>query len=139
MATLFASEATAEFQVPPTIDRKNDVRAQVWRILSGISPIEHERREGSRFAYPRLIRLAPLTVDGEFASQGPMTVVGKHLSEEGLGFYHNQPLPDRRMLAQLEVPGGGSVFFEITLRWGRFIRDGWYESGAKLVRVVSAT
>lgn len=140
MAAVFAAEvAHSAFRVPSTANHENDLRAQVWRILAGIYPLEQERRDGARFPYPRLIRLLPLATDGQPASRAPITVVGKHLSEDGLGFFHNQPLPDRHMLAELELPGGGTATFEIVLRWCRFLRDGWYESGAKLVRVVAAT
>jgi hypothetical protein len=140
MAAIFAAEvAHPAFQIPSTTSHENDLRAQVWRILAGIYPLEPERRDGARFPYPRLIRLLPLATDDQPTSRTPTTVVGKHLSEDGLGFFHTQPLLDRHMLAQLELPGGGMATFEIALRWCRFIRDGWYESGAKLVRVVAAT
>ncbi len=117
---------------PP--QQESDVRSQVWRVLAGIYPLEQERRHRARFPYPRLMRLIPLNEDGSRSDAPPFTVVGKHLSEEGLGFYHAIPLPHRQMLAQFELPGGGVVSFHVVLRWCRFIRDGWYESGARLVK-----
>ena len=138
MATLVAAQGPNASQGQST-EQENHLRMQVWQILAGIYPLEQERRDGARFPYPRLIRLSPLATDGKVASRAPVTVVGKHLSEDGLGFFHNAPLPDRQMLAQLDLPGGGTGTFQIVLRWCRFIRDGWYESGAKLVRVVATT
>jgi len=139
MATLAAVQVPDASQGQSTTEQDHNLRMAVWQILAGIYPLDQERRDGARFPYPRLIRLSPLPADGKVASRAPVTVVGKHLSEDGLGFFHHAPLPDRQMLAQLDLPGGGTGTFQIVLRWCRFIRDGWYESGAKLVRVVPST
>ncbi len=116
---------------------ESNLRSQVWRVLAGIYPLEQERRNRARFPYPRLIRLIPLNTDGSRSEFPPVTVVGKHLAEDGLGFYHAMPLPYRQMLAQLELPGGDLASFLVVLQWCRFIRDGWYETGARLVRPAS--
>lgn len=136
MATLAAAAPADTSPVQTTAEQENRLQTQVWRVLAGIYPLEQERRHQARFPYPRLIALAPW-LDGQDAAPAWITVVGKHLSEDGLGFFHNTPLPDRQMLARLELPGGGTVIFHVVLRWCRFIRDGWYESGARLVRVIS--
>ncbi len=134
MATLAAAQTADASQVQNTPEHDKRLQTQVWRILAGIYPLEQDRRHQARFPYPRLMRLAPLSDN----AQPTVTVIGKHLSEDGMGFFHNKPLPDRQMLAHLELPGGGTVVFHVVLRWCRFICDGWYESGAKLVRVVSS-
>lgn len=115
------------------------VRAQIWSVLSSLYPRGNlvERRRDNRYPFPYLIHLMPVAADG-FTPQGePVVVVGKHLSDRGLGFYHPKPLPHRRMIASLEIAGGKQVAFLIDLNWCRFTRHGWYESGGKFLRVVS--
>ena len=65
-------------------------------------------------------------------------MVGKHLSERGLGFYHPQPLPYRRMIVSLEGPRGDWFGFLIDLTWCRFTRQGWYESGGRFLESVAS-
>ena len=63
-------------------------------------------------------------------------VVGKDISEHGLGFYHQAPLPHRRMIASLESSHGRWHGFLIDLNWCRFTKGGWYESGGRLLKAV---
>jgi hypothetical protein len=65
-----------------------------------------------------------------------LVVVGKNLSEEGLGFYHQQPLPYRRAIITLEDNSGRSVSLLIDLSWCRFTRQGWYDSGGRFLEIV---
>ncbi len=96
------------------------VRRQVWEVLSGVYPPgQHaERRYAQRFPYPHLLYLTPLEADGVTPTEQSVVVVGKHLSETGLGFYYQQQaLPHRRMIASLgsrprklaRVPAGHRV------------------------------
>jgi hypothetical protein len=85
-----------------------------------------------------LIRLTPVD-DQSLAPRGePLVVVGKHLSERGLGFYHPKPLPYRRMIACLEAADGRLVRLLVDLTWCRFSRQGWYESGGRFLQAVPA-
>jgi len=95
-----------------------------------------ERRRENRYPFPYLIHLTPVAEDGITPQGETLVVVGRHLSERGLGFYHPQPLPYRRMIASLETPRGQWLGFLIDLTWCRFTRQGWYESGGRLLQSV---
>lgn len=112
-----------------------EIRMQVWGILTTLYPRTQpvERRGQTRYPFPYLIHLTPIGDDGRTPSGSGMVVVGKHLSEKGLGFYHPQPLPYRRMIASFESVAGRPTAFLIDLSWCRFTRQGWYESGGKFL------
>jgi hypothetical protein len=118
----------------------SDVRAQVWGLLSTLYPKNDlvERRREIRYPFPYLIHLTPVGDDGLTPSGGAIVVVGKHISERGLGFYHPQPLAYRRMIASLESGRGRWYAFLIDLSWCRFTRQGWYESGGRFLQAVSS-
>ncbi len=65
-----------------------------------------ERRTEQRYPYPHLVYLTPLAEDGVTPCGSNIVVSGKQLSENGLGFFHQQPLPYRRMIASLDQGGG---------------------------------
>ena len=116
----------------------DDVRTQVWGLLTAICP-QHdllERRRDSRYPFPHLVHLTPVGKDGVTPEGETVVVVGKHLSEHGLGFYHQRPLPYRRMIASLEMGNGHWIAFLIDLSWCRFTRQGWYESGGRFLQSV---
>ena len=117
---------------------QEDVRAQVMALLGTLYPKHEllERRRENRYPFPYLVHLTPVGADGATPEGETMVVVGKHLSERGLGFYHPKPLPYRRVIASLETPDGHWVGFLIDLNWCRFTRQGWYESGGRLLEAV---
>ncbi|HVX60879.1 MAG TPA: hypothetical protein VHC19_09760 [Pirellulales bacterium] len=112
------------------------VRSQVWQLLGGMYPSGNgvERRQAQRYPYPQLITLSPVSIDGLTTTGRNLTVVGKHLSEGGLGFFHPQPLCDRLVIASLEAEGGRWFGFLLDIHRCRFTRHGWYESGGKFLR-----
>ncbi len=112
-----------------------EVRAQVWGLLSALYPRNDlaERRRQQRYPFPYLVHLTPVARDGCTAFGEPIVVVGKHISEQGLGFYHPKPLPHRRMIASLEAGRGRWIGFLIDISWCRFTRQGWYESGGRFL------
>ncbi len=116
----------------------DDVRTQVWGLLTALYPKHDliERRRENRYAFPHLVKLTPVAADGVTPDGETIVVVGKHLSERGLGFYHPKPIPHRRMIASLEAPGGRWMGFLIDLNWCRFTKQGWYESGGRLIQSV---
>ncbi len=81
------------------------VQRQVWEILGGLYPRGKaaERRIDQRFPYPNILYLTPVSSDGISPAGEHVAVVGKHLSEHGVGFYYQQPLPYRKMIASLEM------------------------------------
>jgi hypothetical protein len=115
------------------------VRLQIWGILAGLFPTGavSERRFAQRFPYPNLIYLTPVGEDGISPAGTSVVVVGKHLSELGVGFYYqNQVLPHRRMIASLEMPDAHWAGFLMDITWCRFTRHGWYDSGGRFLQAV---
>lgn len=114
------------------------IRTQVWNVLGNLYPRGNtvERRHERRYPYPYLVHLTPVAADGVTPQGESLVVVGKHLSDRGLGFYHPKPIPHRRMIVTLEIVAGKPSAFLIDLNWCRFTKEGWYESGGRFLRVV---
>lgn len=122
----------------PNAAPSDEVRTQVWALLATLYPKHetNERRRDTRYPFPYLVHLTPVGEDGATPEGEPIVVVGKHLSERGLGFYHPKPLPYRRMIASLQAVNGQWVGFLIDLNWCRFTKQGWYESGGRFLEPV---
>lgn len=97
------------------------------------APAMLERRQNQRHPLPSLLTLYPAD-DG--ACEPPQVIVGKDISERGLGFFHQRPIPFRRAIVVCDVPGAGQAAFLIDISWCRFTRQGWYESGGRLLEAV---
>lgn len=111
---------------------------EVTALLNRLrAPQDQDRRGGSRTAIPYLFELAP--VPGEVPDElaHAMVVVGKDISERGIGFYHQRPIPYRLGVLTFELPDEGPVHLEVDLVRCRFTSLGWYESGGRLLRVAS--
>ena len=136
--TALASQPQPETFHPMSDTPDEDVRAQVNRLLVTLFPQGQlaERRRQQRYPFPHLIRLTPVAEDGTTPLGESIVVVGKHLSERGLGFYHPKPLAHRRMIASLEAEDGSWIGFLIELTWCRFTRQGWYESGGRFRQAI---
>jgi hypothetical protein len=120
------------------VEEDEDVRTQVWGLLTMLYPRLDlvERRSDNRYPFPYLAHLTPVGPDGVTPEGQSVVVVGKHLSEKGFGFYHHAPLPYRRMIVSLEGRNGHWLGFLIDLKWCRFTKGGWYESGGRLLQAV---
>ena len=118
----------------------DDVRAQVHGLLNSLYPRNNmvERRGEQRFPFPHLLHLTPVSGEGVVEFDETVVVVGKHLSERGLGFYHQQPLPNRQMIVSIELDTGALLGIIIDLTWCRFTKQGWYESGGRFLRLVKS-
>ena len=118
----------------------SDVRTQVWGLLTTLYPYHDslERRQENRYPFPYLIHLTPVEADGVTPCDETIVVVGKHLSQRGLGFYHSKPLPYRRMIASLDTGNGRFIGFLIDVTWCRFTKHRWYESGGRFLQAVSS-
>ena len=116
----------------------DEIRTQVWGMLTTLYPRNDliERRRDNRYPFPCLIHLTPVGDDGVTPEGTTIVVVGKHLSENGLGFFHQFPLPQRRMIASVECKNGHWLGFLMDISWCRFTRSGWYESGGRLLQTV---
>ncbi len=130
----------AIFPFDPQGAADEEVRGQVWALLSTLYPkvTVVERRRETRYPFPFLIYLTPVGDEGTTPTGESIVVVGKHVSERGLGFYHAKPLPQRRVVASLERPHDGWYAFLLDLRWCRFTRQGWYESGGRFLEAVTS-
>ena len=119
---------------------EDDVKTQVWGLLTTLYPKNEfaERRRQARYPFPYLVHLTPVSDDGITPEGNTLVVVGKHLSERGLGFYHAEPLPYRRMIVSVETGGPGWTSFLIDLTWCRFTKQGWYESGGRFLQAVAS-
>lgn len=117
-----------------------NVRARVHELLLAIYPPGPpiERRRDRRYPYPRLIRLTPVGLDGRTPLGPSTTVAGSTLSERGLGFYHPEPLAERRMICTLDAGDDRWLGLLTDLTWCRFTGLGWYESGGRFLDVVPA-
>ena len=121
-----------------THETDDEIRAEVWGLLTALYPRNDlaERRHDNRYPFPCLMHLTPVGRDGVTPEGQTVVVVGKHLSEHGLGFYHQAPLPHRRMIVSLESGKGQWLAFLIDLSWCRFTKDGWYESGGRFLQTM---
>lgn len=117
---------------------EGEMRSAVWGLLASwhTSQPPFERRHDQRFAYPQLVTLRPVGPDGLAVGDASYTVVTKQLSERGIGFYHPQPLVARRVIATFDIPEQEPVAFLVDVTWCRFTRQGWYESGGRLLHAV---
>jgi hypothetical protein len=80
--------------------------------------------------------LTPVGADGQSPCGSAIVVAGRSLSEGGFGFYHPQPLSNRRMIASFHLANGEWVGFLMDLPWTRFTAEGWYESGGRFLQAV---
>jgi hypothetical protein len=95
-----------------------------------------ERRRDNRYPFPSLIHLTPADMDGTPTGDKPLVVVGKHISEHGVGFYHQSPLQHRCMIASIECKKGHWLAFLVDISWCRFTKGGWYESGGRFMQTI---
>ena len=123
---------------PPRLGGEAEIREAVFGLLAGGFPegLSVSRRRDRRFPFPRLARLIPLASADATPVAEPMVVVGKQISTGGFGFFHQQPIAERHALLVFETPVGGRFAVTIELRWCRFTRHGWYESGGRFLRAV---
>ena len=120
--------------------RDDEVRLQVFGLLTALYPQLDlwERRRGQRFPFAHLITLTPVGADGITPSGENVVVAGKQVSEDGLGFYHQQPLAHRRMIASIDAGRGRWLGFLIDITWCRFTQQRWYESGGRILQTVDS-
>jgi len=140
----FSGMTTTNYALPDTQSLPSELAEHVRHVVSyvkshsGPKPRRfHERRHTKRQAYPYLIELTPIS-DGGVPCGDPLLVLGKHLSDLGLDFYHQGPLPNRRFRARLETGDVEPVELVIEISWCRFIKRGWYESGGRFLRLAAS-
>ena len=95
-----------------------------------------ERRREQRYPCPRLFMLVPIDQESLKPIGDAMTVVGKHISESGISFFHPETFSHRWVLAVVENEGK-EIHFVVDLEWCRFTKQGWYESGGRIFGVMT--
>ncbi|MBM4000273.1 MAG: hypothetical protein FJ297_12190 [Planctomycetes bacterium] len=120
---------------PERAARADALRRIVGRVMANATPsrVYAERRSDRRFPFAVPLLLTPLDAHGGRRDGDAVSVIGRHLSDGGLDFYHNAPIPSRYMIAWLPVEGERSVGVVLELTWCRFSGLGWYENGGKFV------
>lgn len=130
-----------QLAMPPDIECGNPVHRAVETILRQAAPTWHQpnRRRLPRHPYPKLIDLAPADDMGPIAGGERVIVIGKNISLDGLDFYHQQPLAHRHVTASFELAADLWIHLLLDITWCRFLRDQWYDSGGRFVRIISQT
>ena len=115
-----------------------DVQDRVQDVVSlyRTRPTCGDRRCDRREPFPYPIHVTPVADSGEVLDDETFVVLGKHLSERGLDFYHSAPLPYRRVITSWECRDGSWLARMLDLRWCRSTRHGWYENGGRFVQAV---
>ncbi len=125
--------------MPIAIVQQPQKREALRTLLACVYPsvARLERRGERRYPYPYLIQVTPVDLEGARVSDQQIVVVGKQISEHGLGFYHQSPLEYRQVIVGLQRCDGPRVEVKMDLTWCRFTQLGWYESGGRFLEVVS--
>jgi hypothetical protein len=111
--------------------------ADIDSLMRQINPYASgERRGRARYAIPYTFQLIPLDEGGRPRLEKTTTVVGKHLSQNGISFSHDHPLPCRGAIVSLIHPNVGRFAVEVDLLWTRRTVIGIYETGGRLIRTV---
>lgn len=132
MSSLLAPVKRASIQ-----DVQQEIRSHVRRAIAEtqFTYSGQERRRNPRVPFPYPVYLTPLDSDGNAEPEKSFTVLGRHLSDCGLDFYHSQPVTSRKLIASLDSNGERAIGFVMELTWCRFGRHGWYENGGRFVSV----
>jgi hypothetical protein len=125
-------------QVPQQTDP--ELKQAIRGVLSRLSPlVARDRRRYARQPMPMLLELTPVDSETGEPSGSPIIVVGKSLSEAGIGFFHQDSITHRHVVVRLESLPEDDVAFLVDLAWCRYTRYGWYESGGRFLKVIQAS
>lgn len=96
-----------------------------------------ERRRETRHPYPYPVYLTPLDSANEPVAEQTVVVVGKHLSEHGVDFYHRAPFAHKRVICSLHIGEKRWVSMLLELTWCRFSKYGWYDNGGRFLNTTA--
>ncbi len=124
----------------PSAMREEQIRVSVQLARASYKPrhddFHPDRRQSGRAAFPYPVHLTPLLVDHRPDVNQTIIVIGRHLSESGLDFYHHEPVPFRRAIVSLPTDGKEWVSLLFELFWTRYNCHGWYDNGGRFLAVV---
>ena len=130
------SPCAVPFSFRPASDQQVQERVQEILQQHRHRPSGCDRRGDRREPFPYPIYVTPVADDGSVLKDETIVVLGKHLSERGLDFYYEAPLPHRRVIASWESRDGSWLALLLDLRWCRSTKHGWYENGGRFLQVV---
>ena len=119
-----------------------ELGAALIRIVRSIESHDRrwDRREDERYAFPCMFELTPVHPDDLEILDDPITVVGKDISQSGLHFFHHASIPYQYMkmsvISPTTIDALDTPQLLVKLRWCRFLRPGWYDSGGQFLRVI---
>lgn len=120
--------------------RDEQIRVSVRMARASYTPRHDihrpERRGSDRDPFPYPVHLTPLSRDHVPEKDRTIIVIGRHLSDQGLDFYHFEPIPFRRAVVSLPTDGKEWVSFLFELFWTRYNCHGWYDNGGRFLSVV---
>ena len=127
-------------ETPSSPEVGSNYREAVEGLMASLqaeSSTQSQRSE-KRHAFPYLVRLLPVDPESLEKVDEPLTAVGKQISQQGLGFYHKEPLPFRHVVVTIaDGDFKTPVHLLMDLTWCHFRAAGWYESGGRFIRRVS--
>ena len=94
-----------------------------------------ERRKDRRVAFPHILQLSFLNKTLGISEK--LSVVGKSLSIRGLDFYHRYPITPRLVTIQFDFVHIPAHELLLELSWCRYIRDEWYASGGRFLKIIN--
>jgi hypothetical protein len=121
---------------PVTTSVQEEVSRKIQLVMWHSRPRapQPERRSERRQPFPFPTRLLPVDGDGQPCGGG-IVVLGKGISERGFGFYHKEPIAERRFIAVFDG-GPCQVSILMELNWCRFGSHGLFETGGRFVKAV---
>jgi len=121
-------------------DGQDPLSLHVELALSAATPDRRvlERRRETRHPFPYPIHLTPVDDEGRPQLADAITVLGKHLSNHGLDFYHREPLAWRYAVASISGGEHRWLGFLMELTWCRFGQHGWYDNGGRFLSVTQS-
>lgn len=97
-----------------------------------------DRRPGHRIPCDVAAVLAPLDERGQLMPAAGLDVQLTDVSEFGVGIAHRHPMPHRFVHLAFKSAAGQLVRLLVRLKWCRFKRADFYQSGGKIVRVLKS-
>ena len=140
MAASAFTESAQAGTAPTAVAQDNLIRDRVEYLLqtSEMQRQHDDRRGDRRVPFPYPIYITPIGKNDSPDLGETFVVLGKHLAERGLDFYHQEPLPYRKVIVSFDQGAGRWLAFEMVLTWCRFSRHGWYDTGGKFTQIVAS-
>ncbi len=145
MAKLFESITTSLDQMPfpiPTTPAHplTTEGIEIFERIQGVSELVESSTSGQqgrtrvRMALPFLVEIFPLDNRGKLLKKESCVVVGKDLSQRGIGFFHKEVIPYKKIRVLFTMPGEVQIEADVDLTWCRYTDLDWYESGGRILK-----